>query len=71
MTVLERAFEIAGSGAVENLDEIKNKLLCEGYSQQDLQQLKGLIVLRQLAGAITSPSSENTPRNSANAEIKD
>jgi hypothetical protein len=59
-TILERAFVIAGSGTARSLDEVKGRLLQEGFSDDELQQLNGLIVLRQLTGHIASAGANTT-----------
>lgn len=43
-TALERAFDLACSGQVETVDEIKKKLRREGY---DLGQIFGQSLMRQ------------------------
>jgi len=60
LTILERAFAIAESGAVESLDGIKERLLGEGFADGDLQQLDGVIPLRQLTGMIASARAAKT-----------
>lgn len=44
-TTLERAFELAASGAMTSLSEIRAQLKAEGYS---LSQLQGRSLIRQL-----------------------
>jgi len=48
-TSLERAFELAESGAVATVDEIRTRLKAEGYSQQ---QISGRTLTTQLTGLI-------------------
>jgi hypothetical protein len=44
-TALERAFELARSGDCDSISKVREKLLAEGYS---LQQLTGPTLLKQL-----------------------
>ena len=58
-TVLERAFELARSGEVENTAQLKNRLSKEGY---ETQQLEGSSLMSQLRSAITAaPKREGEP----------
>ena len=50
-TALERAFQLAESGMCGSVDEIRKKLLREGYSQD---QVTGPSLHRQLAEVIRS-----------------
>ncbi len=45
ITTLERAFELARSGDCASISEVREKLVAEGYS---LQQLTGPTLLKQL-----------------------
>jgi hypothetical protein len=58
--ILERAFKIAGSGTAKSLVEVKARLQQEGFSDDDLEQLNRLIVLRQLTGEIASARAGTT-----------
>jgi hypothetical protein len=53
-TVLERAFELARSGAYRELDEIEAALRKEGYYSQHLD---GPLLRRQLRDAIAASRS--------------
>ena len=54
ITVLERAFQLARSGACRNVSEIKRKLSSEGY-QADA--VTGGALLKQLRGIILNSGS--------------
>ncbi len=45
LTSLERAFELARSGACANLDEVRKRLKAEGYAGQ---QIEGPSLTRQI-----------------------
>ena len=49
MTTIERAFQLARSGQVETLRDLKQVLKSEGYSQE---QIEGRSLLTQLKNAI-------------------
>jgi hypothetical protein len=50
-TVLERAFEVARSGEVEDTSALKTRLSKEGY---EISQLEGSSLMRQLRDAIAA-----------------
>jgi hypothetical protein len=57
MTALERAFQLARSGQVSSLPEIRKILHGEGYYQKEIQ---GPALQRQLAGLIKTARSLQT-----------
>lgn len=58
MTALERAFQLARSGEVSGLTEIRRALDREGYSGD---QIEGPALKRQLAGLIKTARGGDSP----------
>jgi hypothetical protein len=56
-TVIERAFALAASGQVNDLDEIKTALRAEGFALAG--QLYGPTITRQLAKLIAAAKAKN------------
>ena len=54
-TALERAFELAKSGTVKSVSELRNKISREGYMAA---QIEGAALGRQLRGLITKATAE-------------
>ena len=50
ITALERAFQLAGSGECDSVEDLKKRLKAEGYSTK---QIVGRELARQLRGLIT------------------
>jgi len=48
--LLKRAFEIADSGEVNGVVELRRRLASEGFGQWQLDQLGGRAILKQLRG---------------------
>ncbi len=57
-SALERAFELARSGQVKNVDQIKAKLSREGYDQE---QIFGKTLTRQLGDLIRQEAGKQLP----------
>ncbi|HEX4739121.1 MAG TPA: hypothetical protein VH331_16335 [Allosphingosinicella sp.] len=55
MTVIERAFALAESGACRNLQELGARLRAEGYAQV-AEHLQGLSLRRQLKAMMVKAS---------------
>jgi hypothetical protein len=53
---LERAFELARSGRVHTVKDLKKALLAEGYS---VAQLQGAALARQLAATMRAAKGDN------------
>jgi hypothetical protein len=51
LTVIERAFEVAASGRVQSIQELRNALQKEGYADASVDTA-GLAIKRQLKKAI-------------------
>ena len=62
MTALERAFQLARSGQVSTVSEIKTSLARDGYS---INQLDGPSLRRQLAGLISASRLDDTKAHGA------
>ena len=57
--ILERAFQIADSGTIKSLAELRNVLYGEGHTQAYLtQHLAGPLLLRQLTARIARANSD-------------
>jgi hypothetical protein len=56
VTAIERAFELAGSGAAENIQALKRMLDREGY---DGGQIEGRALKAQLQSLITKARNES------------
>ncbi len=57
--LLERAFALAESGKVRDINDVRISLMREGFRQSDLGQLSGKLLSRQLAAKIAS--AKQTP----------
>jgi hypothetical protein len=58
-TTLERAFELARSGSVSNLAELRAAIKMEGYASG---QINGPVLSRQLRGLIDKSREADTHR---------
>lgn len=54
LELLERAFNLAESGEVADIDELRHKLLQDGVPIADLEQFRGRALAKQLCGKIRS-----------------
>jgi hypothetical protein len=61
VTALERAFEIAKSGEVAGLEELKVALAAEGH---DPKQLQGPLLRKQLRAVIKKAREHSPPAHS-------
>ena len=57
-TILERAFELARSGAVQDLPELRKRLSQEGYESS---QIRGSSLSRQLRDLIAQAGRPEAP----------
>jgi hypothetical protein len=62
VTALERAFQLARSGACASVSEIKKRLHAEGYS---IAQVTGRVLCKQLDGLIKAARSPGGADGSA------
>lgn len=74
LELLEKAFSIAESGKVANLNELRRKLLEDGAPLAELEQFHGRALARQLCGKIAlskkrNPRQENRPAMRADAGL--
>jgi hypothetical protein len=75
-TALERAFELARSGAVTSIPEIVTRLRAEGLDQRQIEgrsltkQLKGLIVTAQDKSMPKGPKGEKRPADAIARAVK-
>ena len=54
LELLERAFNLAESGEVADIDELRQKLLQDGVPIADLEQFRGRALAKQLCAKIRS-----------------
>ena len=52
--LLERAFALAESGTVQNIAEIRSKLMEEGYTRWEVGQLRARTLSKQLLETIAA-----------------
>lgn len=58
LELLERAFNLAESGEVENIDQLRQTLLQDGVPISDLEQFRGKALSKQLCGKIKSAAKK-------------
>jgi hypothetical protein len=57
-SLLERAFELAESGTVEDTRALQQKLLKEGFTYRQISQIGGSALSKQLLAKITDAKSK-------------
>jgi len=57
-SVIERAFQVAKSGKVGNIEQLRKRLKQEGYSNAD--SLRGRSLLQQISRMITEAKNVST-----------
>jgi hypothetical protein len=60
--LLERAFRLAESGEVANIQELRHALIADGVSLSDLAQFHGRALSAQLTSKIISRRRRVTPK---------
>ena len=57
-SVIERAFQVAKSGKVSNIEQLRKQLMQEGYSNAD--SLRGRSLLQQISRMIVEAKAVST-----------
>jgi len=60
-TVLERAFALAEDGTAQSMVHLRACLTEEGFSNIDLLQLQGRVLIKQILGKIASAKTAKSP----------